>query len=52
MTRNSTHNTNINKTAITKSQKREEKQLYGYFKRQASKISHEKNLDMGKKGKL
>ena len=32
-------------------QKWEEKQLYGYFMRQTSEISHEKNLDNVKKGK-
>ena len=29
-------------TIKTRKQKREEKQLYGYFKRQNSKIAHEK----------
>ena len=32
----------INKTTITKKQKWEEKQLYGYFKQQTSEISHDK----------
>ena len=32
----------INRTKITRKQKWEEKQLYGYFKRQTSEISHEK----------
>ena len=35
------NNTRINRTAITRKQKWEEKQMYGYFKRQTSKISHE-----------
>ena len=41
-TRNNTDNTNINRTKITRKQKWEEKQLYGYFKRQTSEISHVK----------
>ena len=40
--RNSTANITINRTT-TKKQKLEEKQLYGYFKRQTSEISHEKS---------
>ena len=38
-TRNNKNNTRVNGTTITSKQK-EENQLYGYFKRQASKISH------------
>ena len=40
-TRNSINNTMINKTT-TKKQNCEEKQLYGYFKRQTNEISREK----------
>ena len=43
VTRNNTKSTSINGTKITrKKKKREEKQLYGYFKRQTNEISHEK----------
>ena len=43
-------NINIDrKTIKTKKQKREEKQLYGYFKRQTNKISHEKTRTCIKK---
>ena len=38
-TRNNTDNTKIKRTTITRKQKWEEKQLYGRFKRQISKIS-------------
>ena len=41
-TRNNTDNTRINRTKISRKQKWEAKQLYGYFKWQTSKISHEK----------
>ena len=41
-TRNNMDNTRINITKITKKEKWEEKQLYGYFKWQTSKISCEK----------
>ena len=50
-TRQSTDNICINRTKITRKQKWEEKQLYGYFKRQTYAISLE-NLDMALKGKL
>ena len=43
---NNTNNTKINRTAITKKQKWKEKQLYGYFKRQTSEISHGKTWTM------
>ena len=39
-TRNNTDNTRINIRKITRKQKWEEKQLYWYFKRQTSEISH------------
>ena len=42
VTRNNPDNTSINKAKITSDQKCEEKQLYGFFKRQTSEISHEK----------
>ena len=35
-------NTKINRTAITRKPKLEEKQLYGHVKRQTSEISHQK----------
>ena len=37
-----TNSTSIKKTKITRKQKWEEKQLYGYFKRQTTEIFHEK----------
>ena len=40
--RNNTKNTSINRTKITRKPKWEEIQLNGHFKRQTSKISHEK----------
>ena len=39
--RNNANNTMINRTAITRKQKWEEKQVCGYFKRQTSELSHE-----------
>ena len=41
-TKNNTDNTGINRTKITRKQKWEEKQLYGYFMRKTSEISHRK----------
>ena len=49
-TRNSTDNININRTTITRKQNWEEKQLYGYFKRQIDNISHEKSSTWLRKG--
>ena len=40
------------KTAKDRKQKQEEKQLYGYFKRQTSKIAHEKTWTWLIKGKF
>ena len=51
-TRNNTENTRINRTTITRKQKWEEKQLYGYFKRQTSKISHEKSWTWLRNGNI
>ena len=42
VTTNSTGRVKINRTTITRKPKWEEKQLYGYFKRQTDEISHEK----------
>ena len=42
-TRNNTNNARINRMTITRKQKCEKKQLYGYFKRLTGEISHEKN---------
>ena len=42
----------INRTTITRKQKCEEKQFYGYFKQQTSEISHEKTWTWLRKGKL
>ena len=39
---NSAVNIRINRKTITKKQKWEEKQLYGYFVRQTDEVSHEK----------
>ena len=50
--RNNTDNTSINQTKITRKQKWKEKQLYGYFKRQTSKISHEKTWTWLRKGNI
>ena len=44
--------TRINRTAITRKQKMGEKQLYGYFKRQISKISPKKTWTWLRKGNL
>ena len=51
-TGNNTDNTGINWTTITRKQKWEEKQLYGYFKRQTSEISHLKTWTWLRKGNL
>ena len=51
-TRNNTDNTRINRTEITRKQKWEEKQLYGYFKRLTSNISYEKTWTWLRKGNL
>ena len=51
-TRNSTDNTGINRTTITRKQKREEKQLYGHFKRLISNISREQTWMWLRKGDL
>ena len=42
--KNDTDNTVTNRMTITRKQKQEEKQLYGYFKRLINNISHEKTL--------
>ena len=42
----------IDRTTITRKQKWEEKQLYGYFKRQIGEISHEKIWTRLRKGNL
>ena len=47
---NNTDSTSINRTKITWKQKREEKQLYGYFKLQTGEISHEKTWTWLRKG--
>ena len=52
VTRNNTNNLSINRTTITRKQKWEEKQLYRYFKRQTSDISHGKTWIWLKKGNL
>ena len=41
-TKNNTNDKRINRTTITRKEILEEKQLYGYFKRQTGKISNEK----------
>ena len=41
-TKNITDNMRINRRKITRKQKWEEKQLYGHFRRQTNKFSHEK----------
>ena len=46
------NNSRINRTTITRKQKWEEKQLYEYFKRQTSEISHEKTWTWLRKGNL
>ena len=51
-TRNNTDNTSNKRTKITRKQKWEEKQLYGHFHRQTSKISREKSWTWLKKGNL
>ena len=50
--RNNTNSTKINRATIKRKQKWEEKQLYGYFKWQTSKISHEKTWTWLRKGNL
>ena len=52
VTRNKTNNAIINRTTITWKQKGEEKQLYGYFKRQTNEISHEKTWTWQRKGNV
>ena len=47
-----TDNIKINRTTITRKQKWEEKQLYGYFKRQTNENSHEKTWTWLKKASL
>ena len=49
---NNTENTSSNRTKITGKQKWEVKQVYGNFKRQTRKISHEKIGTWLKHGKL
>ena len=51
MTRNRTSSTKINRTTITRKHIRE-KQLYGYFKRQTDKISHEMTWIWLRKGDI
>ena len=51
-TRNNTDNTSINRTEKNRKQTWEEKQLYRYFKRQTSDISHEKTWTWLRKGNL
>ena len=51
-TRIETEKTINNRMTITRKQKWEGKQLYGWFKRLINNISHEKNLEMAKKRKL
>ena len=51
VTRNNTNDTRIKRT-ITKKQKVEGKQLYGYFKQQTDKILYEKTLPWLWKGNL
>ena len=51
-TRNNTNKTMINRTTITRKYKREEKQLYGHFKRQTNEISYKKNWTWPRKGNL
>ena len=51
-TRNSTNNIKIDRTTTAKKQKWEEKQMYGYFKRQTGEISREKIWTWLKKGNL
>ena len=51
-TRNNTNDTRISRKTITRTQKWEEKQLYGRFKRLTSDISHEKTWTWLRKGNL
>ena len=46
------NNTRINITKLTRTEKWEEKQLYGFLKRQVSEISYEKTRTWLRKGKL
>ena len=50
--KNDSDNTVTNRLTITKTQKLEEKQLYGRFKRQINGISHEKTLTWPEKETL
>ena len=50
--KNRTGNIKINRSTITKKQKWEEKQLYGYFKRQNNEILHIKTWKWLGKGNL
>ena len=52
MTRDSTDNITLNRTTITKKQKLEEKQLYGYFKWQTNENSDKKTWTWLRKGKF
>ena len=49
-TRHETENTMNNRMTITRKQKREEKQLYGHFKRLINNISHDKTWTWLRKG--
>ena len=51
-TRNHTNNIRTNRTTINIKEKWEEKQLYGYFKRQTSELSHEKTWTWLRKGNI
>ena len=42
VTRNNTDNISMNRTTITRKQKLDEKQMYGYFKQQTDEILHKK----------
>ena len=52
VTRNDTNSTMLNRTIISRKQKWEEKQLYGYFKRQTGEISHEKTWTWLRRGNV
>ena len=52
MNRKNRNDPRTNRKTITRQQKWEEKHLYGYFKQQTSKISHEKILTWLRKGHL
>ena len=49
-TNKSTGNIMVNRRTIIREQKWKEKQLYGYFKRQTSEISHGKTWKLLRKG--